>query len=151
MSTPNPNINGYEYDHTSSRIRIDGQVEPRIASLTYGGAFDGVNDIYGTSIQPIGQTRGRYKPKDPTLELYLKAWIDLRARFGDQLLTKRFVIVVELNEPGVGFITDVIHGCRIIDHENSTTEGGEAQKVKLSLKCFYVLPDKKNPFPGFRR
>jgi hypothetical protein len=147
----NPNINGVEYDHTSCRFRIDGIVETRVKEITYGATRDGAQYVYGTSYQPLSQTRGQYKPKEVSLTLYHAAWLDVVARFREQLLMKRFPIIVERSEIGAPFSKDTIVGCRIKDHETSSAEGGEPATTKVMLECFYVLVNGWNPMPNFRR
>ena len=147
----NPNINGVEYDHSSCRIRIDSIVETRVKEITYGATRDGATYLYGTSRQPMGQTFGQYKPKEVTMTLYRAAWDALVDRFGEELLTKRFPVTVERSEAGAPFRKDTVAGCRIKDHEDSSSEGGEASATKVVMECFYVLPNGVNPMPNFKR
>jgi hypothetical protein len=150
LPTDNPNINGVEFDHSSCRFRIDGTVEARVKEITYGASVDGAQQIHGTSFQPIGETRGQYNPKEVTLTLYRAAWDALVDRFGTSLLKKRFLITVERSEDGQPFRKDSIVGCRIKDHEDSSSEGGEAAVVKIAMTCFYVLPNGLKPTPTFK-
>jgi hypothetical protein len=146
----NPNINGCTYAHSSSRIRIDGTVYTRIKSLNYGAGFDGRNHVFGTSIQPVDETMGLYKPDEPNMEMHRQEFDKLQEKFGDELYTRRFPIVVELSEPGRPTVKDIIGGCKIKKAAASSQEGGDPNMVKVDMTCMWVKYNGKPPFPGFR-
>ena len=128
-----PNINGREYSWASIEIRTDGEA-PIVGcvAIKYG---DGVEEgmVYGASRQPIGRTRGKYKPEDSSVTLLESAFRQVSSVPGwmDRIRT----ITVQYSEPGMPTHTDVIEGARFLGAEGGGEEGTDALKreVKMSF------------------
>lgn len=143
-------INGYAYDHSSCRIRLDGFVEYRVKELDYSAAIENSTYLYGTSKYPVGRTFGQYKPAEASVTLYRAAWDEWLGRLGSEMLTKSFTSEVERSELGSPFTKDVLLGCRIIKHEHSSSEGGDPLVVKVTLHVMAVLPNGTLPLTDMR-
>jgi hypothetical protein len=157
-------INGNRYSWTSISIRFTG-ADGQPLGDTSVGPFKEINyntkqetgKVYGTSARPIGKTRGK---NDATFSfsMYLSEWQD----FVDQLYVSAqtpdsngnspgsaagildidFTLVVSYSENNIDINSVVINGARLIEIDNSNSEGStDAAVAKCNGTAMWISYD----------
>lgn len=134
-----PLINGNYYSFGSIEAQVGALKFLDFTAINYGTSLE-VSDVYGTRPQKLGTTRGKQNAT-ASLEMYLFAWqaFMLTLRGGVGYGEVRFPVVISRGEPNVPTITDTLIGCRIVNDEQSDSDGTEPSKVTLTLNVMRLL------------
>ncbi len=148
-------INGKRYDFSSLELAFIGAgflTQPVIGfkEITYSSALE-PGMVYGAHAQPIGRTRGQYKP-EAALTLYRQEFDELITTLGAQAQGRGFMevefnILLSYSDDGQPLVSDIIETCRIkkVDHSAS---GTDALEVKLELSPMNILHNDKSAVSG---
>ena len=152
MPSPNPYINGHRYQWSSIAVEIPtaGGTYLAVKSINYTMTKK-PSKVYGTTIKPIGRTRGRTEP-EASLEMYAEEANDFIALLGATggFMDQSFNITVmysEENNPSV--ILDTLLACQISKVEDSHAEGTEGLTKKFELDVMDISYNGNDAvFPG---
>lgn len=141
-------INGIRYDVSSYRITFNGRALSTfgVKSLTYEEDLE-PGEIYGTSPQKIGRTRGKYG-----VSASLELWADEAIEFESLIAPNGglgeipFQIGVAISETGRTPIFDEIVGCRVKKRsmEMPGAGGSDGASVKYELDVMYLKRNGKS-------
>jgi hypothetical protein len=129
-------INGHIYDWSSVNIDCNGRFYGGISEINYTDKLD-VGELRGSGAIRLGTTRGQYSAEG-SFTIAKEDWEPLRMSltamgfggFGEA----RFLIVCSYREvAAVSPITDTIETCRVINVENSHSQGTDPLMVKITL------------------
>lgn len=136
-----PLINGVRHDFSSIRASIGTFNIFGITAVDYTIAKP-VGDVYGTSAQRLGRTRGQLKVTG-SLTMYQTEFAALTQMLGASsyaLMETEFPMIVQYRDGGVEqLITDTLSGCLITNIGNSHSSGNNALVVKLDLDINEVM------------
>lgn len=148
-------INGIRYDVSSYMIKFNGRSLSTfgVKSLTYDDGLE-PGEVYGTSPQKIGRTRGKY-----TSEASLELWADESIEFEDMIAPNGglgeipFTIEVSISETGRTPIFDQIVGCRIKKRsmEMPASGGSDGASVKYELDVMFLTRNGKSLLSNLTR
>ena len=142
-------INGTFHDHSSRRITIDDEEHAGISEISYSDNLE-PGKVRGTRAQPLGHTRGNYE-SEASFTMNKRRFYQMIAKFGPNGDGNGFkehvfsISVSHTDDDGKGFITDTIVGCRITQHEDSSSEGGDPINVQVTIAPLYILWNGLNP------
>lgn len=147
MALPSyPLINGKRFDHSSIVLTVLGKPYLGVRELNYSMELT-PGEVYGTSAQKLGRTRGQAKP-DGSLTVYREDFGDLitllQASRGATMgfMEVEFLVNVTYQE-GIFIQSDSLVGCRIKKVDMNSSQGSDA----LLVKCDLDIMDIKF-FPG---
>ena len=154
MPLPNiiyPLINGNRYDFTSLTIMANGIPVKGIKEISYTKTLE-PGDVYGTSAQLLGRTRGQYKAEG-SITIYREEWQELIKILqtlvpGGGYMEANFDVIVTYGELLLPTTTDTLKGCRIKKAEHSLAEGSDALVIKADLSIAHILDNDLIPFAG---
>lgn len=129
-------INGNTHNHASAEVSFKGRVYLGVTTINYNDEVER-ELVYGTGSEPIGVTKGGYKPNGD-LELLKTEWKRLMADLGDGYGEKEISVVISYREAS-GTIVDTLKTCLINKVDDSTQQGPSANKTKLTLVIVDVI------------
>jgi hypothetical protein len=161
-----PLINGNYFDFSSVAIFFGTTKISGFKSINYTSEQT-PGDVYGTSAQKLGRTRGQHKASG-SFEIYRPEFADMQAALqGFQvvqtvvagagvpgLFETNFLISVNFSETSpVGIVTplvtlpqsDYIWGARITKVDQGHSTGGDALTVKCDFDAMYILYNNATP------
>jgi hypothetical protein len=152
MPVPFPLVNGSRLSFASIEALIASNLFYGIKEISYSEMLE-PGEVYGTSPQLMGRTRGQYK-SEASFTLFKEEWLDMQLALstagsvlGLGWMEFPFDVVVSYAEILGGPIqTDKIRGCRVKKAEDSHSQGTDALVVKVELSTMYVL---RNGLPAF--
>jgi hypothetical protein len=147
-----PDINGNRVSFCDVRLGVNGFSLRGIKSFNYDEEHT-IPEIYGTSSDPIGRTRGQRKWSGE-IEWYKEEWkamlvvLTRGGLFGFAEVSNAISISYATLLSPLDTETDTLVGVRIHSPKKSGAEGAEALTVKTSLSIMRVLHS--GPFEGLR-
>lgn len=138
-------INGRKYDWTTLKVTIPqlGNVQTvTLSSATYG-LTRAKTMQYGTGSEPKGFTRGAVEYKQVVIELQQAEADLLRASMGAGYTDYEMDLLFSYadTEAGLPVRSDIAFGCSIVDEDNMTSQGGDANKIRWTLQPSRVVMD----------
>jgi len=126
-------INGFTYDFSSVKMRIDGvEFEDGFEEISYDHSLE-PGSFSGTSPVEQASTRGVYKASGSAK--FLRITFDaLVQRLGDGFLEKFVEITVSYADQGQPTITDVLENVRMTKNALKNSKGGDPSMVDVDLK-----------------
>lgn len=143
-----PLINGTRHEWSSIEIQLapegkGSNIYVGVKELAYKLEM-APTDVYGTSPQPIGRTRGVLS-FSASLTLYKAESALFLQQLGDGYLEKPFNVIANYTENGFDTITDSIIGCRLVSPDNSHSQGADPLVVKWDLHPMMIKLSGLNP------
>jgi hypothetical protein len=138
-----PEVNGHRTSYCSIELGIDGTRIKGVKSINYKDEVE-IGELYGTSSNRIGRTRGRSKPGGD-IEIYQAEWeeylLPKLARNGAIGFAElSWTITVTYSELGLSrTVTDRLIGVRFLSADKSNSEGTDALVVKCTLDVMRVM------------
>jgi hypothetical protein len=129
-------FNGNVFSHASAEISFKGKVYRGISSITYSAELER-ELVYGTGSEPLGVTRGVYKPTGEIEMLSMDA-DRLLKDMGDGPGEQSISVVISYREPS-SVRVDTLETCFITKVEDSSQQGPSANKTKLTLMIAEVM------------
>jgi hypothetical protein len=145
---PYPLLNGNRYSFSSIGFLASGQEIVGVTSIDYDQELK-PGDVYGTSPQLIGATKGQLKVTASLMMLqweyenFITALCALNGTPGSGYMEARFDYVVQFQD-GVGanqgpLFTHILRGCKIAKETDGYKVGPEANATKIELHHFYTI------------
>lgn len=138
MAAPTyPLVNGIKYDWSCVEITLVDEVFTGVKEISYSSKTE-PGEVFGTSAQKFGRTRGQNKP-EASVTLYKLDYHQLIAKMGQGFHEYVFGITVNYDDGSGNVVTDKIIGCRIKGAENSHTDGTDALVMKVDLDVMAIV------------
>ncbi len=144
---PYPLVNGVRYSFSSIGFLASGQEIVGITEINYDQELK-PGDVYGTSPQLIGATKGQLKNTASLLMLqyeyenFISALCTLNGTPGSGYMEARMDYVVQFQDgtpsnPGPLF-QHILRGCKIMKETDGYKVGPDANGTKIDLHLFYI-------------
>jgi hypothetical protein len=144
---PYPLINGVRYDFSSVTFNFNGTLQSAgIKALNYKHSLT-PGEVRGNRPQVVGRTRGKYEAEGG-FEMFKDEYQNFITNLGTGYLEKAFDITACFNDLSNKslVVMDILRGCRIKSDEDTFSEGGEPQVVKVELSVLSVIRNGLAPF-----
>lgn len=133
-------LNGRQHDWVSAIFTLGppiGAVPATVQSVTYPQHGQEKMLQYGTGVNPIGYTRGAYKPTTLDMEFLAAEWDSYRALMGPgygnlAIPSISFTYI----DPAAGLAprTDTFLGCSVVSETITVAQGTDPVKVKVTFQ-----------------
>lgn len=136
--TSAPSINGHKYDFASLRFYVRAFRYFEVRDFSYKQSL-APGKVRGTSAKIRGRTRGVYDGTG-SLTMYKAEYQLFIAQLAvtGPYMEQSFDVYASYAEAGAPIIKDTCLGIRIVDDEDSHSEGGDALLVKATLDIWEI-------------
>lgn len=126
-----PLINGNRYDFSSLEVDVAGLRIRGITALNYTDELE-PGEVYGTSAQIIGRTRGQRRTSG-SVTMHRAEADQLIAALGNGFMERSFNIAASYADTGQPLTRDELVGCRITRVQKDNAQGSDPTAVTFDL------------------
>ena len=129
-------INGNTHNHASAEVSFKGKVYLGVTAVNYNDEVER-ELVYGTGSEPLGVTKGVYKPNGD-IEMLKTESNRLIKELGDGCGEQAISVVISYREAS-GTLVDTLKTCLINKIEDASQQGPSPNKTKLTLTIVDVI------------